>query len=289
MGRTLVLGCAVAGLVAGAQGVGVADEGGGVSGSGGLRNEADPDGEFDIGVQANRSLPAEAIVSGGTPRVVWIAVPTPGNSGDPDDGNQGVCRDVAFVQVDPEEAASTQQRAEADYLFNYGNIPELLGFDPNVPCPVDPADELPAALVEDVVRAVISEQLPRPNLELPPGFALPGLRTYLITDHELTHQLDTTMDLEITQLDVSIDATGTSVIDWGDGTVTEHDHGADRGYPNGPINHVYTDAGTVDITVTDTWTVTYRAGPISGSFSAPLADVVLPDIEVQERRAVRTS
>ena len=45
----------------------------------------------------------------------------------------------------------------------------------------------------------------------------------------------------------------------------------------------------VDIVITDTWTVTYTAGPITGTFDAPLSAIVLPDVEITERRGVRTS
>lgn len=284
--RSVTVACSFVLLVLGATPTAADEE---ISVDGGVNDERAAEGDISLGVGVVRSLPAESLASGASPDVVWIAVPVPGNSGDPDDGNQGVCRAVTFVQVAPDEAAERQQRAEADYYYNWDNIPELMGFDPNVPCPVDPADDLPAALVEDSIRAVINDQLPRPTLELPPGFALAGLRTYLITDHELTHELTTDVDLQIVRLDVSITATGTSTVDWGDGTIDTYDHGADRGHPDGPINHVYTDVDTVDITVTDTWTVTYSAGPISGTFEAPLAPVTLPDIEIQERRAVRTS
>lgn len=253
-----------------------------------VEEDTDEDGGFELGAEVIHAVPAGSLEGQSSPSHVWIAVPTMSSSGNPEDGNQGACRGVEFVQVEPAEAAEVRQRAEADYYYNWGNIPDLMGLDPNVPCPVEPGDDVPAALVEDSVRAVVRGQLPRPTLELPPGFALAGLRTYLVTDHQLTHDLNTTLDLQVINLDVSITATGTSVVDWGDGTVTEYDHGADQGYPDGPINHVYTDAGFVDITVSDTWTVTYEAGPISGSFEAPLADVVLPDIEVTERRAVRT-
>lgn len=251
--------------------------------------DSDDDGGLTVDVGTDVVEAVEGSGAGSSSPYVWVPIPVPGSSGDPDDGNTGACRATTWIQALPEEAEQIRQDAEQAYLDRYQLIPDLMGLDPNVPCPVDPADELPAAVVEDTIRAVVTDQLPRPTLDLPPGFALTGLRTYLITDHELTHDLTTTVDLQIAQIDVSISATGTSVVDWGDGTVTEHEHGSDSGHPDGPINHVYTHADTVDISVTDTWTVTFQAGPISGTFDAPLAAVVLDGIEVQERRAVRTS
>lgn len=162
----------------------------------------------------------------------------PGLHRRPDDGNQGTCRGTEWQRVLREDADEARRQVERDYLFLFDNLPEYLGHDPTIPCPTDPTEALPPELVEDRIRAVRNDQLPRPTLELPPGFALPGLRTYLITDHRLDHDLSTTLDLDIA---------------------------ADR------------------------WTVDWDAGVVAGSFATPLDPVVLPDVEIRERRAVRTS
>lgn len=256
----------------------------------GVRGEAvDNEGALDVGIEV---IDVEEVISTGSSEpspYVWIAVPHVGFSGDLDDGNQGTCRDVRWDRVLREQADEARAQAERDYLFNFDYIPEHLGQDPTVACPTDPVDALPAELVETHIRAVLEEQLDRPEPHMPPGFALTGLRMYLITDHELTFDApEVELDLDITTLQVQVTATGTSTVDWGDGTVTTHDTGASHGYPDGPIDHVYTDAATVDITVTDTWDVTWDAGILAGGFEAPLAPVVLEGVEVQERRAVRT-
>jgi hypothetical protein len=212
-----------------------------------------------------------------------------GSSGDPDDGNQGFCTQMNWTQVLREDAAGVQARAEASHRSAHAGLGlHNEGIRYGVPCPADAAQEIPVEMVEQFVTATVSEQLPRPTLSLPPGYAITGLRTYLVTEHELTFGPATTqIDLGIVTLGVTISGTGSSSVDWGDGTVTSHDTGG-TGYPDGAINHVYTDAGTVDITVTDRWTVSYEAGPFVGTIEAPLAPVTLPGVEIQERQSVRT-
>jgi hypothetical protein len=221
---------------------------------------------------------------------VWVALPSFGSSGDPDDDNQGFCTRLTWTQVLREDAAAVQAEAEASHRSAYAGLGlNNDGIRYGVPCPEDPAQEIPVEMVEQFVTASVSEQLPRPTLSLPPGYAITGLRTYLVTEHDLTFGPATTqIDLGIAQFEVSITASGASTVDWGDGTVTSHDTGG-TGYPDGAINHVYTDAGTVDITVTDTWTVQYEAGPFVGTIEAPLAPVTLAGVEVQERQSVRTN
>lgn len=238
--------------------------------------------------------PGEAVdvsahaVGNGQGDSVWIGVPRIGNSGDPDGGNGGFCRRMEWVRVPREDASVLQAQAEQDYLDAFAPLAlDREGVTPNVACPEDPADELPVELVEDLLTATVSEQLPRPALSLPPGFAITGLRTYLVTGHTLDFgPVSTPVELGPATFDVRFEARGESTVDWGDGTVTTHDV-AGTGYPDGAIDHVYTDVGTVDITVTDAWTVDYEAGPFAGTLDAPLAPVVLSGVEVQERQAVR--
>ncbi|MEX1163716.1 MAG: hypothetical protein WEB03_09055 [Nitriliruptor sp.] len=188
----------------------------------------------------------------------------------------------------PEDAAGTQAQAEQQYAGLFIGLGlDRDGVSSAVPCPADPAVELPVAMVEEFITATVSEQLPRPTLSLPPGFALTGLRTYLVTEHDLDFgPVSVPVDLGIVTFDVQLSATGESAVGWGDGTVTTHRSGG-TGYPDGAINHVYTHAALVDITVTDTWTVSYEAGPFVGTITAPLLPVTLADVQIQERQAVR--
>ncbi|MEX1178167.1 MAG: hypothetical protein WEB09_06870, partial [Nitriliruptor sp.] len=220
----------------------------------------------------------------------WIGVPRFGYTGDLDDGNQGMCTALTWTRVLREDAAAAEAEAERAHLAAFHGLAlDREGFRPNVPCPADPADALPVEMVEEFITATVSEQLPRPTLSLPPGYAITGLRAYLVTGHDLDFgPVSIPVDLGIVAFDVQLSATGASTVDWGDGTITTHDSGG-TGYPDGAVSHVYTDAAIVDITVTDTWTVAYEAGPFVGSITAPLLPVTLPDVEIQERQAVRRS
>jgi hypothetical protein len=259
---------------------------------GGDRVKNDPDGQVQVETGVRIATPASAEGPSGRSRPsthVWVGVPAFGSSGDLNDDNQGVCTRTEWSRVLREEAAEVESQAWARYQSLYAGLGlNNEGIRSTVSCPQEPNDVVPVALVEEFVTAAVSEQLPRPTLSLPPGYAITGLRTYLVTEHELTFGPATTqIDLGIVTLGVTISGTGSSSVDWGDGTVTSHDTGG-TGYPDGAINHVYTDAGTVDITVTDRWTVSYEAGPFVGTIEAPLAPVTLPGVEIQERQSVRT-
>jgi hypothetical protein len=224
----------------------------------------------------------------------WIATPNGGFFETEDNGNHGWCVQTRWsVLGDRDEA---QVRADAREIFEmlayqdigWANIP-YADVDFDQPCDVDPVDALPQELIEQAIREVALTQVPRPTPEIPPGFGLPGLRMYLVTGHELTYgPVEVDLDVVGFSLPVTFTAAGTSEVDWGDGTVTTHDV-AGLPYPNGQINHVWTDAGPYDITVTDRWTVDYDvAGMLSGTIEGTLDGVTVADFEVRERRAVRT-
>jgi hypothetical protein len=237
----------------------------------------------------------EAIASGDGPP--YVAVPAHGGSGDPADVNQGYCRTIEWVIVpdgaDPEDirAAATQEywryiSGSAPYFFEN---PADVEWD--LPCEVDPLDALPPAVIEAAVRAEAFTQLPRPAPVVDPGWGMPGLRMYLDTgeEHALTMPpRDVTVDLGVASVTVTFSAEGVSTVDWGDGTVTTHTEPGGP-WPNGAINHVWTDAGAYDVTVTDAWVVSYEVpGRLSGEFAGTLDPVTLSDLPIRERRAVRT-
>lgn len=226
-----------------------------------------------------RGEPSPNVVIG-LPRIGWTT----------DGTNAGLCMAFDWRSV-PREDAEEIRDADFDRWYESDYVQDHVaeGADPDVRCPIDPANTLPPELIEAALEATLRDQLPRPTLELPPGFALTGLRTYLITGHDLDHRPDPfALDLGPLPLTVELTATGTTTVDWGDGTVATYDHGATDGWPDGPINHVYTHTGDVTITATDTWDITYRAGPVSGELTGLALDPAPLDIEVTERRAVRT-
>jgi hypothetical protein len=253
------------------------------------RGELEPDGNLNVVVsRGERIASPSSDATGPSSPYVWVGVPAFGSSGDPDDDNQGFCTRTEWSRVLPEDAAGIEAEARANYMSLYAGLGlNNEGISPNVACPEDPTDQLPVAMVEEFVTAAVSTQLPRPTLSLPPGYAITGLRTYLVTEHDLVLEpVSLPVDLGVVTFDVQLSGTGQSTVDWGDGTVTTHDTGG-TGYPDGAIDHAYTDVGTVDITVTDTWTVSYEAGPFVGTIEAPLAPVTLAGVGIEERQPVR--
>ena len=235
----------------------------------------------------------ERVASSGGPQ--YVATPH-GRWDDQLEENSGWCRGLRWQPV-PEDGDEAAIRAHAEEQFEmlYTREASLRGIglgqvDWNFPCPVDPADALPQEVVEAAVRDAAFAQLPRPQVSIPPDFGLAGLRMHLVTgnDHTLTYGPETfELDLDVLQLNVTFSATGSSRVDWGDGTVTSHEV-AGAPYPDGQVTHVWTDVGSYDITVTDTWTVDYDAEIVSGQLTGTLDAVTLPGFEVTERRAVRT-
>jgi hypothetical protein len=173
----------------------------------------------------------------------------------------------------------------------FAGLPELQGHDPFLECPVEPTEAVPAVVLREAVTQTIRDDLPRPELEVPPGYALTGMPAYLVTNHQLEYGPVThSVDLGIAVLDVTVSGTGSTHVDWGDGTVATY-HAPGTPWPDGQVVHTYRDAQTVDITVTDTWQVTYRvpALGIEDSIEAPLPARTLDGLEVQQIQAVRVS
>jgi hypothetical protein len=170
-------------------------------------------------------------------------------------------------------------------------LPELEGHDPNQECAVDPAEDIPPAMLRDAITRTIRDDMPRPTVEVPPGYALTGMEAYLVTNHQLEYGPVThTVDLGIAVLDVIVTATGVTEVDWGDGTVATY-HTPGTPWPDGNVTHTYRDTGIVTISVTDIWQVTYRvpALGIEDTVTAPLPTRTLDDFEVQQVQAVRVS
>jgi hypothetical protein len=222
--------------------------------------------------------------------MVWVGLPRVGSM-EGDDGEIRHCRAINWVRVPADERDERLAQAEDDYLWLYQALPELWEHDPYRECPVDPGDEIPPAILRDAVIRTIRDDMPRPILEVPPGYALTGMPAYLVTNHDLEYGPVThTVDLGMAVFDVTVTATGTTEVDWGDGTVvTYHSPGAP--WPDGEVVHTYRDAGTVTISVLDTWEVTYRvpALGIVDTVTAPLPARALDAFEIQQVQAVRVS
>lgn len=150
-----------------------------------------------------------------------------------------------------------------------------------VPCVRDDLLENlgPPAMVEaQQVWDAVSTLLPRPEPAIPPGRAVTGVAMWLTTGRPLRVELD---DQGLATLPgglVDVTAEATFVVDWGDGTSDgpfdrpgiPYDED-DEDDPAG-IRHVWTDKGSHELTVTDTWTVAFtdqwgRSDQVSGTLS----------------------
>ena len=249
-------------------------------------NEGSTTSEFLARIETDE--PRSPAVLTPTTDLVWTGLPQLGSV----DGEY--CIDRNWVQLPPDEVEAAEQDAWLAISYMFASIPELQGLLPTDDCPVDPSDEVPPRVMDDVVRSTVVDQLPRPEPSVPPGYAMTGMAAYLVTDHELSYgPVEHDVDLEIFQLTVRVTGTATTTVDWGDGTVLTYDQPG-LAYPDGEVTHTYADAGTTDIEIIDSWRLTYdvyRGGEliISDVLEFDLAPVVLEDLEIRELQAVRTS
>jgi hypothetical protein len=89
-----------------------------------------------------------------------------------------------------------------------------------------------------------------------------------------------------------IRATGSYVVDWGDGTAPLWDgpfQAEGRPYPNGNIAHTYDNVGTVTITLRERWTATWSLGPVTGVLGGLATVATIPAFPVQQLQAVITN
>jgi hypothetical protein len=149
-----------------------------------------------------------------------------------------------------------------------------------------PMQRPPISPRQIVEQTLVNVRLPQPQPTVDPGYVVTGLRAYLETGNETTHTFPT---IDTVLGGLSISASSTYTVDWGDGTTTgPHDSSGGK-YPSGTITHVYTDTGILDITVTQNWTATWslagQSGTISGlSSSGTLDDFVVRQVQASRRR-----
>jgi hypothetical protein len=150
-------------------------------------------------------------------------------------------------------------------------------------CEDQPPDEgLPAEMVLETIEA----QLPLPEPQIAPGWALTGMPAYLEVGAPAT--FSATVDGATLPVTVEFDATATYRVEWGDGHVSEH---ASSGgpWPEGDIVHTYADAVGRTVVVTPIWSVT--ATGAGQTFTFPEVALVSSELElpVREMQSVRTT
>jgi hypothetical protein len=205
------------------------------------------DGEIgrDIDSDARHRDAAVNPVSAPSDGIVWVGIPALGSM-EGDDGEVLYCSRTRWVRVAPEEREERVENGRSSYLHLFDGVPELQGHDAHLECPVDPTEAIPPAVLRDAVQHTIRDNLPRPDLSVPPGYALTGMPAFLVTNHQLEYgPVSHTVDLGAVVLQVTVEATGTTQVDWGDGTVATY-RSPGTPWPDGQVVHTYSDTGPRD-------------------------------------------
>jgi len=261
--------------------------------------EARDGGELEGELSQRSSVDAASralILTSQVSSVIWVAQPV-WSAGEPG-ANFGLCRGWRYVAATSEEEAERLRvsgRADFETMYDAVLSWEFPGIEVEADCPGDPAAAVPPVVLRDAVRSTVVGQLPRPELDIAPGFALAGLETYLDTGgaHGLVYLQNEPIRVGPFAFDVEIEASGQTTVDWGDGSPPVTYEVPGRPYPEGEIRHTYRDAAMVTVTVTDRWRIDFRATTASGAVltdtvDAELEQVLIEDFEVREYRAVRT-
>ena len=163
--------------------------------------------------------------------------------------------------------------------YCYGPRPEPVKGKPGR-APLPP----PLTPTEVVERTLVNVRLPSPEPNIDPGYAVTGLKAYLETGNRTQHSFQR---IPTVLGPLSITASSSYTVDWGDGTTTGPHESTGGKYPDGTITHVYSDAETVDITVTQHWTAQWSLAGQSGTITGLRSSGELPDFVVREVQAVR--
>ncbi|HEX4979598.1 MAG TPA: PKD domain-containing protein, partial [Acidimicrobiales bacterium] len=148
-----------------------------------------------------------------------------------------------------------------------------------------PGVEAPVLSPAAIAREVIEEFLPAPPApEIDPGYAITGKTAYLETNGNLSPPAQT----RPTPLgDIHVSFRGRYRVDWGDGTVTDHDTEGGP-WPAGTITHTYIHTGRYDVVVTAEWSADWRIATSAGRITSGLATTGrIDDFEVRQLQAVR--
>lgn len=166
-----------------------------------------------------------------------------------------------------------------------------------MPCPAPTPGIDPTPALDFADEIVL--QLPRPALQLDPGFnAITGNTAYLQTGRPLTYgPVTRRLDLGPWFADVTVTATGSFTVAWGDHpagpSVTDGTTYTWAGSPypgtgpDGAVDHTWTDTGTYTLTVTDTWQLTIDVDGWGTLTDTATLTPVTATITVDEVRAVR--
>ncbi|MGH9078075.1 MAG: hypothetical protein ACRDY0_11615, partial [Acidimicrobiales bacterium] len=148
-------------------------------------------------------------------------------------------------------------------------------------CPPAPAPDA-ASLAEQFWRQI---PLPVPRPTIPPGSAISGLPAYLVTNGTVSPPAYS----ETTVLGpLSVAASGSYSVDWGDGASSGPFASEGQPYPSGNIAHTYDVVGSYTVTVTESWIAHWQLGAASGDLAQLQTQARIPSLAVGQVQAVIT-
>jgi hypothetical protein len=154
------------------------------------------------------------------------------------------------------------------------------------PCPIQP--RAPGQPAEVETPSMIARRLwelavlPQPRPRIAPGRAITGKTAYLETRGDTSYTQATPTAFG----QLRIDATGSYIVDWGDGIATGPFGIEGTPWPGGQITHEYQDVGTYDVAVTERWTATWSLGGQTGVLRTLQTSGRIEDFPVEEIQAV---
>ena len=212
-----------------------------------------------------------------------------GGSSAPTGPRPVVTRTKRGITYDYTHVGGGQMRYVYDDYRDYchGNIDVTTCYGP-APAPGEPRRRAPVppplSPTEVVERTIVNVRLPRPRPSIDPGYAVTGMKAYLETGNSTTHTFE---PINTVLGPLSITATSTYTVKWGDGETSGPHNNSGGAYPNGRITHVYRHARTVDIVVTQNWTAQWSLAGQSGTIGGLSSSGTLPNFVVREVQAVR--
>ena len=161
---------------------------------------------------------------------------------------------------------------------HYPPCPAVKG---NAPPPLDP--------VTLAVQFWKTIPLPVPKPAIPPGYAITGKTSYLVT-HGTTAPATYTYQTPLGPL--TINATGTYDVNWGDVYQPgwQGPYAAEgQPWPNGQITHTYDYVGTYTVTVREQWTATWKLAGATGTLTGLQTTATVPNFRAVQYQAVITN
>ena len=158
------------------------------------------------------------------------------------------------------------------------------------PCP--PTKRIPGPPVDPGAIAVQfwkTIPLPVPKPAIPPGYAITGKTSYLVT-HGTTAPPQYAFQTPLGQLTITV--TGMYEVNWGDiyqpGWQGPYPSEG-QPWPNGRITHTYDYVGTYTITVREQWTATWHLAGATGTLNGLRTTATVPNFRAVQYQAVITN